>query len=683
MHTAVVLVRNATFTLLAVLAAAGPARSQSAGAPPATPPRPAPTMPPVLTALSKATTIKDPAERLAALNKVRVDFNYPQVDATILTTLVSSFPDRTDSIRAVFDRIIERIPPSPIDARLSQIISPVSIAMRSRPLLERSEQLLTEVLTAFTFDTYVASRRETAQRLNQAPPSDTILSVAFKTGRARGLETLGRVQLFRGDTARAEATLKQAVDANRTYGMASMSLVELYNSRNDFASAERLLLDAIAAASVPPPTLPPGERIMPTTIISSGGVSGVAAPMMSLANLYAKRGDDAKAEALYTGVLTKSPASKPALVAIARLEDKRGDHTAALRHLLLGAVLPGSMATPDDSLMRRLYQAARGPSAHIDDDLDSLYRAQFPNPVKTEHYAASAGRSDRVVMLEMFTGAGCAPCVSADLALEGVMERYPQDAIIAINYHANIPAPDPMVVSGGDGRREYYKVRGVPTFNIDGALGQLGGGARVQAQSTYARYIPKIDSALMIPARAAIAVSATGTGDGITATVKIEKLAANQKDLRLHILLVERDLRYSGENGVRFHPMVVRAVAGERGAGIAIQGNTTASYAFNLEAIRKDVAATLTAEIAKRRLTSPLASYAAERNAYTRIDPSQLVVVAFIQQGPYYPDGAPGATPAGFETNGDDDPAPPAPAGAGVPGPNILQAAKANVVFKK
>src|SRR5205085_8836603 len=142
------------------------------------------------------------------------------------------------------------------------------------------------------------------------------------------------------------------------------------------------------------------------------------------------------------------------LISIARLEDKRGDHTAALGHLLLGSVMPGSMLAPDDSLMRTLYRNARGANARIDDDLDSLYRSQFPNPVKTALYAPPAGRSDRVVMLEMFTGGGRAPCVSADLALEAVMERYPQDAIIAINHHANIPAPEPRVVSAGDGSRE-------------------------------------------------------------------------------------------------------------------------------------------------------------------------------------------------------------------------------------
>jgi thiol:disulfide interchange protein DsbD len=33
------------------------------------------------------------------------------------------------------------------------------------------------------------------------------------------------------------------------------------------------------------------------------------------------------------------------------------------------------------------------------------------------------------------------------------------------------------------------------------------------------------------------------------------------KDLKLHLVLAERELRYRGENGVRFHPMVVRATA--------------------------------------------------------------------------------------------------------------------------
>jgi thiol-disulfide isomerase/thioredoxin len=227
--------------------------------------------------------------------------------------------------------------------------------------------------------------------------------------------------------------------------------------------------------------------------------------------------------------------------------------------------------------------------------MDKIYREKFPNPVKPQPYqpAASSKGSSRVVLLEMFTGSGCGPCVSADLAMDAVMERYPSDAIVPVAYHANIPLPDPMVVPGGDGRREYYKVRGVPTFNIDGALGQLGGGARANTPGTYGNYISKIDKELAVPPAAAISLSAIGEGELVSVTANVSKLASKSKDLRLHLLLVERELHYMVENGVRFHPMVVRAMAGDRGAGIPIKGNGT-TKPFDLTAIRGDITSTLT-----------------------------------------------------------------------------------------
>ncbi len=333
--------------------------------------------------------------------------------------------------------------------------------------------------------------------------------------------------------------------------------------------------------------------------------------------------------------------------------------------------------------MRALYRKAKGSAADIDADLDQRYLARFPNPVKPEAYVPTEKRSTHVALLEMFTGSGCPPCVSADLAIEAAMKRYPADAVVAVNYHENVPQPDPMVVAGGIGRKNYYSVRGVPTFNIDGALAQLGGGPREATQRTYANYIKQIDKALEATAGASLEVSATGKGDQVSVAVQVSDLPADAKDLRLHILLVERELRFAGENGVRFHPMVVRAAAGDSGSGIVIKKNGSARHTFSLKSIRDDVSRTLTAELARRNATGPVArSFAATGHAYTAIDTSRLVVVAYIQRGPYIPAAA--STAAAAEVIEDTTaarPAKPATPRSGTPGPNVLQAAQAEVIF--
>ena len=148
-----------------------------------------------------------------------------------------------------------------------------------------------------------------------------------------------------------------------------------------------------------------------------------------------------------------------------------------------------------------------------------------------------------------------------------------------------------------------------------------------------------------MPPAAAISLSAIGEGELVSVTANVSKLASKSKDLRLHLLLVERELHYMGENGVRFHPMVVRAMAGDRGAGIPIKGNGTTKYTFDLTAIRGDITSTLNAELEKRRASEAPGSarrdYAADGHAYTSIDLAALSVVAFVQDGGYVPATAP------------------------------------------
>jgi tetratricopeptide (TPR) repeat protein len=637
-----------------------------------TPPAPRPAQ----EALSAALAIKEPAARLDALEKIRADFpqdNPAPVDAQILATLANHFPERTDAIAAVFDRIIDRIPADAApEVRLSQTLAPVGLVVPKRLLLDRSETLVTEALAGMSLENYVRAQRDLAKRANRSEPSQPQLENGFNSARARALEQLARIRM-----AQAEEDLKASVKLSQTYGTAQPALADLYLAKGDVASAEAVYKDAIKNSTTP---------------------AAASRASMALADFYLKRGDTAAAEAILKDTLRTNPTYSMALLALARMEDKRGDAAQALEHYLTAAT-GGALPSADNTAAHSLYRKAHGSDAGFEDDLDRIYRDKFPNPVTPEPYARAASPNHRVVLLEMFTGSGCGPCVSADLAMDAVMQRYPSTLIVPIAYHANIPLPDPMVIAGGDGRREYYKVRGVPTFNIDGALGQLGGGGRANTPGTYTNYIAKIDKELAVPPAAAISLSATGDGDAVSVTAIVSKVASRSKNLRLHLLLVERELHYMGENGVRFHPMVVRAAAGDRGAGIAIKGNGTTKYTFNLEAIRDDVTKTLAAELDKRRGNEAAAAarrdYAADGHALTNVDPAQLSVVAFVQDGVYLPEARPGVQDAALADSGQTPPLPATTATGRANGPpvarrpaassglqiNVLQAAKTDVLF--
>ena len=135
-----------------------------------------------------------------------------------------------------------------------------------------------------------------------------------------------------------------------------------------------------------------------------------------------------------------------------------------------------------------------------------------------------------------------------------------------------------------------------------------------------------------------------------------------------------------GENGIRFHPVVVRAMAGDKGAGIPITANGRTEYTFSLAAIQADVTRTLAAEMVKRHGTEPAGStpreYVAEGRAYTKIDSSELVVVAFLQSGAYQ--APPAEPPTPLPVAGQPPPPRPVPP---LTGTNVLQAAKTDVVF--
>ena len=64
-----------------------------------------------------------------------------------------------------------------------------------------------------------------------------------------------------------------------------------------------------------------------------------------------------------------------------------------------------------------------------------------------------------------------------------------------------------------------------------------------------------------------IKVDAGLNGGSVKVSAAVDGVESESKDLKVQILLVEKEIRHLGENGVRFHPMVVRAIAGEKAEG--------------------------------------------------------------------------------------------------------------------
>lgn len=151
--------------------------------------------------------------------------------------------------------------------------------------------------------------------------------------------------------------------------------------------------------------------------------------------------------------------------------------------------------------------------------------------------------------------------MGASLAFDAGLERFRRDDYILLNYHVHIPLPDPMTNPSTLARQAFYAVRGTPSYYVDGDS-DGGGGSADMAKSIFDRKVdPVVQKHLETAPEAKIDVRMTRAGSLVKVKANVSKIASKSDKLKLQIVLVEDMVRYSGENGMRFHEMVVRSVA--------------------------------------------------------------------------------------------------------------------------
>jgi hypothetical protein len=151
--------------------------------------------------------------------------------------------------------------------------------------------------------------------------------------------------------------------------------------------------------------------------------------------------------------------------------------------------------------------------------------------------------------------------VGAGLAFDAALERYSRNDFIVLNYHVHIPAPDPMVNPSVIKRREFYSVNSSPSYFFDGDP-DGGGGSADNARSIFESKVdPAVEKRLAEKPGAQIKLRASASGSTVSVKADVSKVTSTSDKLRLQIALVEDSVTYSGENGERFHPMVVRSMA--------------------------------------------------------------------------------------------------------------------------
>ncbi len=233
---------------------------------------------------------------------------------------------------------------------------------------------------------------------------------------------------------------------------------------------------------------------------------------------------------------------------------------------------------------------------------------------------ATIQKTGRTVLVELFTGAMCPPCVAADLACDALGQLYDVDECVVVQWHLPVPAPEPMVAPVALARASGYEVSSTPTVVIAGGEPAAGGGRADAAPDLFRSYRERVDAVLQQPPVASVGGQATQRGDLVKATVQVEaRGGADPTGWRLHAVLTEALVAFPGANGLLFHHHVARGAL-TPADGVAV-GTGPHELQLDLLALR-------------RELDGHVAQYEQEREFLVRPvrpDPRRLELVVFVQ----------------------------------------------------
>jgi hypothetical protein len=238
------------------------------------------------------------------------------------------------------------------------------------------------------------------------------------------------------------------------------------------------------------------------------------------------------------------------------------------------------------------------------------------------------GKSDRVVLAELFTSVQNDAAVAADLALEAVAKSYKPSEVIVLAHHLHQPGPDggpdPLSSPDATARMKFYSetFKGVPGLYLNGKPVKNVSGSFDQARDRYKELTEAINPLLEKSPKAKIKLTATRKDNKIDITAEVSGLDEAGDDVRLRLALVEREVRYADSpNKVNTFHNVVRAYPGGA-TGTALKEKTgSKSVTVDLEELRKK----LTEDLDKLGKDDMLPSK--ERPLALK----NLAVVAFVQ----------------------------------------------------
>jgi thiol-disulfide isomerase/thioredoxin len=489
------------------------------------------------------------------------------------------------------------------------------------------------------FNTLIQKMPERTDRIRKA--AKAVFAVSVARDKAASKENKAATMTNRGSTA------ARIADQLTTAGLL-LKDAESYARRSVKALSENVWMAEQRAAYTREKMNMPSQGLMAKDFAETR-----ASRIGTLGRVELKLGRTAEAVKLLEESYAAAPSDAKVAAALGELAVKAGDDVKAMDYLI-SARLTGRAPDTANQAFETLYKKGHNGSLDgLEAMLDAEYRKRFPNPIHIEAYKPTDKRSDRMVLAEVFTGSGCGPCAGADAAFDAAMERYARKDLAVVMYHVHIPRPDPMTIAETTARYQKFGGKGVPAYAIDGKDIGGGGNSRDMAQEVFDGFQKNLETDLETVAEARVKIDASLNSGTVKVSAAVDNVKSDSKDLKVQILLVEKEIRYLGENGIRFHPMVVRAFGGEKGEGFKIEANGKGTFdaSFDLETIGKDIRKQLDEYEAKGHRGEPF-KFRAKKDQIGRAD---LAVVAFVQddktrhvlQAAYFDLGTPaGARPA-------------------------------------
>jgi hypothetical protein len=284
----------------------------------------------------------------------------------------------------------------------------------------------------------------------------------------------------------------------------------------------------------------------------------------------------------------KSPALAIDYAKKAQAELKKSDPTSVQSLVLKTLVL--ALRKGDRADEARPYQEQ---IAKIEEELDREFEKNSI-PFKPEKFGGRRSKSQRVAVVELFTGAQCPPCVAADIAFDAAMKTYNYNDVVFLQYHLHVPGPDALANEATDNRSDYYDVEGTPSMFIDGRMTESMAGKKEGGRESYVELRKLLDLAVEREPGATLKAAVQRKGDKIDVKVDVSGLKTPGAKVRLRLALIEDEAHYAGRNGQRLHRHVVRAFLGGMDGLPLREATATQNVTVDLGELRKTLSEGLT-----------------------------------------------------------------------------------------